>query len=131
MAKWNPKDVNVIINGIIATGFGEDTMISISPNTEKHSVTVGADGQKDININPNDTVTATITLKQNSATNNVLLGLYKSSTPFAFAVEDLNNGASKVVGTECYANLADNSKETELPTREWEIIVLNYQELSI
>lgn len=129
MAEWNPKDVKVIINGLKVTGFAEDSIISFSPNTEKFTVKVGAGGQKNIEINPDDTATGTISLAHNSPINRILLGLYKTATAFSMSVIDLNSGASQVVATDCYANLADNEKSRELSDREWEIIALNYEEL--
>lgn len=127
--EWNPKDVKVIINGLKATGFAEDSIISASQNTEKFTVKVGAGGQKNIEINPDDTATISLSLKQNSPMNRILLGLHKTATAFSMSVIDLNSGASQIVATDCYVNLADNEKGRELGDREWSIIALGYEEL--
>ena len=130
MSKFDPTEVNTVLDGNVVTGFGEDTMIEAERLEDKREVHVGAQGETTIMVNANDVADVTLTLKGTSPTNKTLLELYKQEDPFNLSCSDENTGTG-FSGSECYVrNLATFEKGGDLEEREWTIIVTDYEELS-
>lgn len=129
MGQYDPKKVNITVDGFVVTGYAEDTFISGERNTEKRSLTVGADGNPDVNKSADDTGTVSITLKANSPANAKLKELYKQDDPFNFLCIDQNmNGDVGISGSECVVeNLPNFEKAAELGETEWSLLVFDYE----
>lgn len=72
----NPKKVRITWGAIIFSGFGDD-MISIEVPDDDFEVVRGADGEVSMTNKSVDDVMVTITLKQTSATNDLLSAVRK------------------------------------------------------
>ena len=90
MANYDPKKINVIVNGFYITGFGEDTMVVAERNTPRYSKTAGAKGDVTTNKSADDTGTIKLTLKASSPSNTILRGLFNTGLPFAVIIVDGN-----------------------------------------
>lgn len=125
---YDPKKVNAIAAGIVLTGFSEGTFISGERTTEKRTFAVGAKGDVTVNKSADDTGTITLTLKQTSPSNSVLLTLYNQDKSFPFAVIDANfSGDVGLIGGQCYVqNLPTQSWAGEEETREWTLMSVSY-----
>ena len=75
MITYDPKKVILMLNGVLITGFAEDTFVEIEYNSERYAVAVGADGAG-IRSKRNDrSATVRITLTAGVLANNVLQGM--------------------------------------------------------
>ena len=129
MAQYYADDVNVVIDGVIATGFADGTYVTGERNEEKRELEVGAQGDVVMVEASDDTGTVSITLQQTSPTNDLLRGLYNSGEDFAISVDDPNDNTANIEGSECYvANLPSAEKDGSVTDREWEILVVDYEE---
>lgn len=89
----------VVVAGILLDGFGEDSVISIEPNSDHRTHVVGADGHVVSSMLADESAIVTVTLLQTSSAHRALLALYKTdrNTPGgggvgAFEMRDLVNG---------------------------------------
>ena len=127
---WDPSKVQVIVDGHVATGFAEDSMITGSRQEDKRSAHVGASGEVTFVKSANDLAEVTITLKDTSPTNEKLKQLYNSDEEFDFSCEDQNfDGDVGVAGSRCVVqNLPDFEKGNDMAEREWVLLVADYEE---
>jgi len=65
---YDPKKVLIALGSHQVTGYGEGTFVSIEPNGDGVSSKTGCDGEKVRALDPDDSVTITLTLLQNSPT---------------------------------------------------------------
>lgn len=130
MAQYDPTRINVIVDGYVVTGFGEDTMVSASRMEDKRSIHVGAQGESTFMKSANDAAEVTFTLSGNSPANAKLKALYEQDEPFEFAVIDSNFFSDVgISGSECVVqSLPDYEKGAELEEKEWTLIVADYEE---
>ena len=88
VASYDPKKVNLVMNGKIITGFASDSMITIARNEDTVTTQVGVKGDVAYNENANESGTITVTLMGTS-----------SSLPYVMIV-DANDSASVNVAEE-------------------------------
>ena len=62
VASYDPKKVNLVMNGKIITGFASDSMITIARNEDTVTTQVGVKGDVAYNENANESGTITVTL---------------------------------------------------------------------
>lgn len=128
----DPRLIGVIINGVELVGFADDTMIQIERSTPRWSADVGARGETTPVRSADDTATATITLKHNSASNNFLHRLWREQDTPGFELSlsafDRNRGAEATAGgSECrITNLPDFERGAGVTSDEWEILIFDY-----
>ena len=129
MATYDPKKVNVIVGGVVITGFADGEMVVGERNTEKRTQVVGAKGEVDIVQSADNTGKITITLKHTSPSNHVLKGLYKSSTQFPVVVVDSNiKGDVGMAGSLCsIENLPNFERGDDISNNEWVLLVDDYE----
>ena len=72
---YNPDRIVLLLGGVQAQGFDEDTFIEIAPLADAVTSKAGADGEVARSIGTDLRHTITITLMQTSPTNDVLSGL--------------------------------------------------------
>lgn len=68
-------EVKVSWDGVPFEGFAPDSFITVARNTDVTDEEVGADGQLSVSAMVDKTGTVTLTLQQNSITNNILAGI--------------------------------------------------------
>lgn len=126
---YDPTKVQVVVNGFTVTGFAEGSMISVSRNTDKREMDVGADGTVDFIESADDTAIMNITLKHGSPANQKLQELYDSGEEFTVAVVDQNfDGDVGHSGSRCkVGNLADDERTDSMAEREWPILIADHE----
>ena len=67
VASYDPKKVNLVLNGKIITGFASDSMITIARNEDTVTTQVGVKGDVAYNENANESGTITVTLMGTSS----------------------------------------------------------------
>lgn len=115
---YSSADLIVTWNGIdLARGWAEDSFLSIEPNADRVTYSVGADGQVAPSKNANKSATLTVTYQQNAPVlkdiANVVGGLDLIEGEFIFApfvVQDPNNNVYFVT---------ENAFITQVPMNEF------------
>lgn len=127
---YNPKKIEVIVDGISMVGFAEDSIVEAERMEDKREMVVGAKGDVDFIENADDSGTVTITLKHNSPSNAILKDLYDSGKVFDFAVVDQNFRRDVgVAGSRCkVASTPTFARGDSISDREWTLLVADYEE---
>jgi len=127
MENYDPRDVNVIVDGKYLTGFAEGTFVSAEKDEENYTVYVGAKGEVSRARNANPLGTITVTLKNTSPSNAIMNALAKSKDLFGVQVIDANSNTKKAGGSEAWLEKPSNiSWGDEIETLEWVIKVADY-----
>lgn len=74
---YSSRDVTITWGPHVFTGLAPDSFVTLTPNADITSEEVGADGQLQTSVLPDDTGTVTIQLQQNSLSNLALAGLLR------------------------------------------------------
>lgn len=69
---YNPKDLIIIFGGVVVSGFADGTFVTVTPNSERFTRTVGADGEVGRAKSNDNTHEVVITLMSTSASNDYL-----------------------------------------------------------
>lgn len=129
MRTYDPRDVSLIVNSHIASGFAEGTFISTAKDEENYTTYVGAQGEVSRARNAHPVGSITCTLKSTSPSNAVFNALAKSRETFAAQVIDRNTGNTSVGGSICwFEKPADREWGDEVTEVEWTIIVADYDQ---
>lgn len=124
---YDPKDVSVVVNGRVITGFADGTFINASKETENYIPHVGAQGEVSRAVNANPLGKITLTLKSTSPSNSEMNRLAKSKAIFPARVIDRNDGSLAAGGSECWVEKPANIEYgAEVTSREWVIVVADY-----
>lgn len=128
MAKtYNPKNVKVVVDGTILTGFADGTFVQCTKNTETNTMHVGAQGEVDFVQSADDTGQITVTLKHTSPSNTYLMKKARAKDPFAVSVVDRNDGKMTAGGTQCkIQKQPDTERGDDISSMEWVFLVADY-----
>ncbi|SDI16004.1 hypothetical protein SAMN05192534_12368 [Alteribacillus persepolensis] len=126
---YDPKDINIIINGNYAVGLGE-TMVSFEKSEDTASVSYGAQGDYSVAESHNTQGVITVTFQHNSPTLQNLRALHNSRTHFPCFITDKNDGNQvKAGGSDCRILTSPGGEfGNEISEVEAEITVLDYKE---
>lgn len=125
---YNPKKVTLAMGRHIASGFADDSFITIEPAGDGTSHVVGCDGEIARSIDPSSVYTVKIALLQASATNSYLQKMYDKdkkdgSGTFPININDIL-GKEKFVGAVAWVTKpASWVRGKAQNNREWEIVV--------
>lgn len=125
---YNPKKVTCALGRHIASGFADDSFITIEPAGDGTSYVVGADGEIARSIDPSKVYTLKLALLQASATNAYLQKMYEKdkkdgSGTFSANINDIL-GNEKFVGSVAWVTKpASWARGKAQGNREWEIVV--------
>lgn len=124
---YNPKMCKMAFGNHMASGYGEDTFISIEEHGDGVEEVVGADGSENISISPDDMQTITATFLQNSETNAFLNNMYKKMKQdgtgfFPILIRDMMGGEQYAATWACVKKSATWVRAKGLQAREWTII---------
>lgn len=120
---YDPKDVNVVVDGTILTGFADGTFVSIEQEEENYTMHVGAQGEVSRARSHNRSGTITVTLSQDSPSNTYLNRKANSKETFSVAIVDMNTDETHG-GNNCWIEKpADKEFGKEVEEREWVIVV--------
>ena len=127
MSAYDPKDVKVVVDGTVLTGFAEGTFVQCQKNTETYSMNVGALGEVDFAKSADETGQITVTLKHTSPSNRFLTRLAKGRKSFPVQVIDRNTNGITAGGTECrIQKLPDQERSNDITSLEWVFLVADY-----
>lgn len=121
---YSPKNVSVSFNGYELQGFAEDEFITATHTNDQASMVVGNDGTVSRAINPDQSGTITLTLKQTSPSNDILSGLavkdrLQGGVVGALLIRD-NFGTTLVAGKDAWIKkTSDVTFGREVGNRVW------------
>lgn len=127
---YNPRKITMSLGKHIASGFADDSFISIEPAGDGNSYIIGADGEVVISVDPSSVYTVKISLLQNSKTNSYLNNMYEKMKSggtglFNVTIKDLI-GNDKFTGSKGFISKpASKSYGKTASNREWEIVVVD------
>ena len=126
--EYDPKKVQLVIDGVTMTGFADGDKIKIEPVTkEDYKSVAGIDGDVTFAKVNDDRHNVIFNLKEESPSNKVLDALRK--LPKSFAVYIKNNSAGKYIGGGTGSRISEKPTVTfgaEPPKREYKLLVPNY-----
>lgn len=91
VTSYDPKKVNVAVDGAIITGYASDSMITATKNEDAVTTEVGCKGDVVYSENANESGTITITLQGTSSSLPRLRSLASSRKQISVTVSDANN----------------------------------------
>ena len=97
VASYDPKKVNLVMNGKIITGFASDSMITIARNEDTVTTQVGVKGDVAYNENANE---ITVTLMGTSSSLPYVRSLALKRKEVSVMIVDANDSASVNVAEE-------------------------------
>ena len=100
VASYDPKKVNLVLNGKIITGFASDSMITIARNEDTVTTQVGVKGDVAYNENANESGTITVTLMGTSSSLPYVRSLALKRKEVSVMIVDANDSASVNVAEE-------------------------------
>ena len=131
IASYDPKKVNVNINGKIITGFSPDGVINVVRNEDIVTPTVGTKGDVTYNENANESGQVTLHLLGSSSSLPFLRSLAVKRTELRLTITDANDaGAVQFAEERCrIIKPPDLAKAKEIGSTDINIFVptLNYR----
>ena len=124
---YDPKKVTVIYDGMVITGFADDSMIEAEKNEDNITPHVGVLGEVSIAINADNTGTVTISLANTSPFIKILAEKARANTIAPLSIIDMNENGVNVGGTEAVIIKPPNvtiGKEVE--SQEVQFFVADY-----
>ena len=100
VASYDPKKVNLVMNGKIITGFASDSMTTIPSTEPAHTTQVGVKGDVAYNENANESGTITVTLMGTSSSLPYVRSLALKRKEVSVMIVDANDSASVNVAEE-------------------------------
>lgn len=126
--QYDPRDVNVIVDGEFLTGFAEGTFVSCEKEEDGYETYVGAQGEVTRSRNAHPIGTITVTLEHTSPSNNTLNRRANSGAIFPASMVDRNSRRATIGGSECWIQKpADEERGDEVSEVEWVIVVADYE----
>lgn len=99
---YDPKKVNVVVDGTTLTGFSADGIITVSRSEDTVTVNTGCKGDTVYEENANEGGTVAITLMQTSASLSKLRSLDLNRKKFALLISDANDDSEiKISSANC------------------------------
>lgn len=124
---YDPKKVTVIYDGMVITGFADDSMIEAEKNEDNITPYVGVLGEVSIAINADNTGTVTMSLANTSPFIKILAEKARANTVAPLSIIDMNENGVNVGGTEAVIIKPPNvtiGKEVE--SQEVQFFVADY-----
>jgi len=124
---YDPKKVTVIYDGMVITGFADDSMIEAEKNEDNITPHVGVLGEVSVAINADNTGTVTLSLASTSPFIKILAEKARANTVAPLSIVDMNENGVNVGGTEAVIIKAPNvtiGKEVE--SQEVQFFVADY-----
>lgn len=125
---YNPKKVTCAFGRHIASGFADDSFISIEPAGDGTSYVVGADGEIARSIDPSKVYTVKVSLLQASSTNAYLQRMYEKDKKdgngtFSVNINDILGSEKFVSSVAWVTKPASWARGKAQGNREWEVVV--------
>lgn len=125
---YNPKKVSLVLGNHIASGFADDSFITIEPAGDGNTYVNGADGEVCVSVDPSSIYTVKVSVLQNSMTNAYCKKMYEKMKStgdgfFSVTVKDLVGNEKFSASTGWITKLASKTYGKAQNNREWEIVV--------
>ena len=91
VTSYDPKKVNVVVDGAVITGFASDSMVTAAKNEDAVSTDVGCKGDVCYSENANESGTITITVQGTSSSIPKLRTLASGRKQFSVMISDAND----------------------------------------
>ena len=131
IASYDPKKVNVIVNGVAITGFSSDGVITVTRNEDIVTTQVGSKGDVAYSENANESGNIAMTLMGTSSSLPYLRTLAVKRTALSVMISDANDATAVNVAEETCRILKppDITRAREVGTETVNIFVpsLNYR----
>lgn len=131
IASYDPKKVNLVVNGVAITGFSADGVITVTRNEDIVTTQVGAKGDVAYSENANESGNIAMTLMGTSSSLPYLRTLAVKRTPLSVMISDANDATAVNVAEEQCRILKppDITRAKEVGTETVNIFVpsLNYR----
>ena len=123
---YDPKKVKIAIGSHIATGFADDSFVTIEASGDGVTKKVGCDGEVVRSISPDRSYSIKVVLLQNSVTNAYLSNLQDKDMEdgegiVPFIVKDLMGNEQFTTVEACVVKKASWARGKEAGTREWQL----------
>lgn len=127
MTTYNPRKVTCALGNHIASGFADDSFITVEPAGDGTSYVIGADGEVARSIDPSSVYTVKLSLLQNSRTNSWLQNMYDKDQhdgtgTFSVNINDLLGVEKFSSGIAWVTKPASWARGKAQGNREWEIV---------
>lgn len=128
---YDPKNVQIIIGGVPMSGLADGTFLTVAFDEPQFSKTVGADGEVSRAKSNNYSATATLTLKQTSASNDVLSGFATADREtnagvVPMMVKEIGSGRTLLFAEAAWVEqFPDVVYSKEVEDREWTLALAN------
>lgn len=127
VTSYDPKKVNLVVEGEFMVGYHDGTFISTGRNADSATPHVGAHGDVTYSESADNTGFITFTLKADSASLETLQTLAKSRDLIQAQVIDANTNNFQAGGTECRILMVPGREyNTEISGVEIRIHVADY-----
>ena len=125
---YNPKKVTLALGTHIASGFADDSFITVEPAGDGTSYVTGCDGEVARSIDPSNAYTLKVSLLQSSKTNSYLQKMYDKDHSdgtgnFSVNVNDIVGNEKFSGGVAWVTKPASWGRGKSQSNREWEIVV--------
>lgn len=129
MPTYNPKDINVVVDGATVTGYADGAnVIIVEYDNDFVGDVVGVTGETAFVEHNDRRANITLKLLATSVWNDILSALVAAGTEFALGMND-NRGTTVGAAAKCrIKKLPQVQFGNEIGTREWEIRALDYVE---
>src|SRR5690554_3443719 len=124
---YDTKKVTVIYDGMVITGFADDSMIEAEKNEDNITPHVSVLGEVSLAINDDNTGTVTISLANISSFIKILAEKARANTVAPLSIIDMNENGVNIGGTEAVIIKPPNvtiGKEVE--SQEVQFFVADY-----
>jgi hypothetical protein len=127
MKTYDPKQVQVIVNGVALQGFSEDSVVKVTRQADAFTQTIGVDGEGTRSKSNDHSAEIEVSLKQSSESNVVLSALANADRDsnaglVAVMVKD-NNGDSLHMCEQAYIKKMPDSEYNKTATdRVWTLV---------
>lgn len=123
---YDPASVSIVFAGIPMEGFADGTFITVARDNPSFNLAIGSDGEGARAKSNDKSGTITVTLMQNSATNDLLssLSIVDEQTGNGvgpFLMKDLSGRSICAAETAWLEKPSDISFAREIENREWTI----------
>jgi len=124
---YDPRNVQIILGGNPISGFADGTFVTVTPDENLYTKTVGADGEVSRARSNNRSATVTLTLKQTSQSNNILSALAQADNlnnggVVPFMLKEIGSGATLVFAQAAWVeDFPDAEYSKEVSDRAWTI----------
>ena len=127
VGSYDPKKVNVNVDGTILTGFAADGIITVTKSEDAVTTNVGCKGDVVYEENANESGTIAVTLQQTSSSLPKLKDLATNRRRFAVVVSDTNDDTSlHISASDCrITKMPDESRGKTTSTVTVNIFVPN------